>query len=98
VSDAPSSKSSSCPITGFSLPHLHVSLVLGSPQLNATDQTCLSRAEMRGRIPSPDLLAMLCLMQPRTLLDISDAKTHCQLMVNLISTRTPQVLFCQTVF
>jgi len=38
--------------------------VLGSPELDPALQVFFTSAERRGRIPSLDLLANLCLMHP----------------------------------
>jgi len=51
--------------------HAHVSLVLGSPALNAALRARLASAEQRGRITSLDLLATLFAAQPRRLLRAS---------------------------
>ena len=51
---------------------------------------CLIGFEYREKITSLDLLAMLCLMQPRRLLVFLAAKVHCWLMVNLVSIRSPR--------
>lgn len=68
------------------LQDVHISLVLGSPAL----QVCLTRARQGWRITSLDLLAMLCLMQPRRLLAAFAARAHCRLLVNLVSTGIPR--------
>ena len=46
----------------------------------------LTSAEQRGRIISLDLLAMLFLMHPRTLLAFLATRAHCWLMADLLST------------
>ena len=76
-----------------SLDSLHsvpVSLALGSPGLDPGLQVCLTSAEQRGGVTSPDLLAVLCLMQPRRSLAAFGTRAHCCLVVNLVPTRTPR--------
>ena len=50
----------------------------------------LTRAEQRGRITSPDLLAILLLMQPRIWLAFWAVSTHCWVMMSFSSTSTPK--------
>lgn len=52
----------------------------------------LTKVEQRGRIPSPDLLATLLLMQPRTQFAFCSASAHCQVMPRFFSTRISQIL------
>jgi len=49
----------------------------------------LTDAEQRGRIPSLDLLAVLCLMQPRISLAAFVVRVYCWLMFNFMSTMIP---------
>ena len=67
-----------------------MSLVPGSPELDAALQTCLTRTAWRGRVTSIELLAKLCLMQPRGLLVFFVVRTRCWLPVSLLATRTPR--------
>lgn len=48
----------------------------------------LRRAEQKGRITSPDLLATPLLVQPRIQLAAWTASTHCMIMSNFLSMRT----------
>lgn len=50
----------------------------------------LSSDDQRGRVPSLDLLAMLCLMKPVLPSAFLAARTCCWLMVNLVFTNTPR--------
>lgn len=54
----------------------HVSLVLRSPELDPALQMHLTRAEWRGRITPPDLLAVLCLRHLRIPLAFSATRAH----------------------
>lgn len=58
------------------------------PSTGHSTQMCLTRAEERGRMTSTDLLALLCLIQPRKLLAFFDMRTHCWLIGNSSPTRT----------
>ena len=60
----------------------------GSPELDTILQVWPH--QQRGRIPSFDLLMILCLMQPRVLSDCFAARAHCWIVFNLVSTRTPK--------
>ncbi|KAK4810782.1 hypothetical protein QYF61_008754, partial [Mycteria americana] len=62
---------------------------LGAQNWIQSSRCSLTSAEERGRITSLDLLAILCLMQPRIPLALA-ARAHCWLMFNLVSTRTPR--------
>ena len=81
--------SSLCNVLLDSLPYAHVGLVLENPELDRGLQMCLIRAEQKGRITSLDLLARLCLVQPRMPLDFFAARAHCWLMFNFLSTGSP---------
>lgn len=80
------------PLCGPSLDSLwdvYVLLVLGSPQVDTAFQTCLIRAEQRGRIISHDVLATFLIMQPKMLLAFRAARVCYSLTVYLESTRAP---------
>ena len=72
------------------LRYVHVSLVLGSPELETGLQVQPHQCKERGRITSLNPLTSLCLMQPRIPLAFSATKTFCRLMVSLLSTRLPR--------
>lgn len=73
-----------------SLWDVYVLLVLGSPQVDTAFQTCLIRAEQRGRIISHDVLATFLIMQPKMLLAFLAARACYSLTVCLESTRAPR--------
>lgn len=75
-----------------SLQYVHVSLALGNPELGAAP-THLSKAGQRGAITCLNLLAILCLGQPRGLVAILAIMAHCWLVVNFVSSRTPRAFF-----
>lgn len=68
-----------------------------SSELNPLLQMCLTRYEKREKITSLILLAMLCLMQSRSLLTIA-VKVHCWFMFIFLPTRTPRMLLCRSDF
>jgi len=70
--------------------YVHVSLVLGSPALDTALQTCLTRADQRRRITSLDLLAALCLKQPKMLVAFFAISTHSWIIVSFLLIRTPR--------
>lgn len=72
-----------------SLQYVHVSLVLGNPELGAAP-THFSNTKQRGAITCLSLQAILCLGQPRGLVV---TLTHCWLVVNFVSSRTWRALF-----
>jgi len=51
---------------------------------------CLTTAEQRQRITSPDLLTMIPLMQHKSLFVFLAIRAHCCLMFKMLSTRTPR--------
>lgn len=70
-----------------SLQHVHLSLVLRSPGLDTNLQMCLTSAEQRTKIISPDLLATPFLMQSRELMAFLAARAHCWLTDTVLSTQ-----------
>lgn len=58
-------------------------------ELRAGHSTPFTGAEQCGSITSLDLVAMLCLRQPRIAYSLFDARTYCWLMDNLMFTTTP---------
>jgi len=52
---------------------------VGIPEMDPSFQMRLANTKQRGRIISLDLLAMLCLTQPRRLLAAFSSRAHCWL-------------------
>lgn len=75
------------------LQYVHVSLVLGSPELYPALQTCLTSAEQKGRINSLHLLMTLFLMRPRISLAFA-TRTHCWFMFTLLWSQEPFLQSC----
>lgn len=72
------------------LQQLHISLVLGAPELGAVLRVRSHVSSLEGANCCPRLPAMLLLMQPRTQLDFWAASARCQLMSNFSSTSIPR--------
>jgi len=74
--------------------HVHVSLALGSPELEPELQMGVTRTERRGRIISIYPLVMLYLVQSRRLWTFFAARVNCWPLVNLsCSTNSLQSCF-----
>lgn len=73
-----------------SLPYVHVSFVLGNPQLDTALQFWPCNAEQKGRITFLDLQD-ICPMQPMVPLAFFVARTHCRITFTLVSRRTPRL-------
>ena len=68
--------------------HVHVSLLLRSPDLDKMFQKCLTRAEQREKISSFNLFpAMLLLIQPGGCYFFA-TMAHCWVRINVVSIRT----------
>ena len=71
---------------------------LGSPELVPGLQHCLTSAEQKGSITSLDLLATVCLLQPRMMVAFFTARVICWFKVSLLPAENPQVIFCRAAF
>lgn len=69
-----------------SLLYVHVSLVVGAPELDSWD---LTSAEQSVRITSLDLLEVLLLKQSRMTFTVFVARAHCWQLFSLVFTRMP---------
>lgn len=72
--------------------YVHVSFLLGNPELYMGLQCGLTNADQEGRIPFLDLMAMLFLMLLRMLLAAFATRASWWFMVSLLSCRTPRSL------
>jgi len=77
---------------------VHISLVLGTPNLYPSLQMHLTSAEHRERITSLDLLAKLLLMQLRVQPASFDARVHYWLMFDLVFTTAPSFFSAKLLF
>lgn len=76
----------------WALSRMSMSLLYCRAQNWTQDSTCgLISAEEGVRITSPDLLAVLCLMQCRMPFALSTTRERCWLMVNMVSTSSAPV-------